>query len=169
MKVTLSLYKKIFLSPSVRDLYNLVDESDKLEINEVLNNLSTETDLYKLVDVMESDLSHSALTFTSMAIVHNYKLLSSDLSNIIHDELSRKMAIKLREQQTIDAFNHVMKLANDLVTYREDPSDDNFKTILETLKVEDNVIKRLGRIHNVYKSKELQSLHLNLGYTQDKV
>lgn len=164
MKVTLSFYKKIFRSPTISDIYILIDDYAS-NINKLFS-----MDFTHSGDFLESDLNFLIMNFSIAAVVHNYKLISSDLSRIIHDELSRKMAIKLCEVTTNDAFNHVMKLANDLVIYSDNPSNDNFKTILQSLEVEVNVIRRFNFIHDAYKNaKFLQCLQLNLGYTYDEV
>jgi hypothetical protein len=163
MKVILSFYKKIFQSPTISDIYILIDEYASYSYD------LSKMDFTQFGNFLESDLSLSIMYFSVVSAVHNYKIISSDLSRIFHEELSRKMAIKLCELKTNDAFNDVMKLLNDLVTYSEDPSNDNFKTILQRLKVEVNVIRRFGVIHDAYKNAKLESLQLNLGYTKDEV
>ena len=113
------------------------------------------------------------IKYTVAAILHNrnYQISLSDLSRFLDDELNEKMSTKLLEKQTNDAIDYVTNLISPLNTYNSMPTIGNFISILESLEVESNIIRRFKFICSLSKDIPLPP-HLptlELVYTQQQV
>ena len=113
------------------------------------------------------------IKYTVAAILHNrnYQISLSDLSRFLDDELNEKMSTKLLEKQTNDAIDYVTNLISPLNTYNSMPTIGNFISILESLEVESNIIRRFKFISSLSKDIPLPP-HLptlELVYTQQQV
>jgi hypothetical protein len=120
MDKTLSAYTLIELSPTVSDLYNLIDryyeELDK----------SQDYEIFKLV----------CSAYTGAIILHerNYQIILYDFSRIINDSVSAIMLRKLREEETKDALIHVIEELSHLVAYNKTPTMLEMFSAFERMK-----------------------------------
>ena len=157
MQQTLTILKQLGETSTVSDIYFVVDQT-----LEVLADLQ-DGDTFK--DICSASIKN--------VILHdiNYQIILSDLSRLLDDELNKIMSTKLRGNNTNGAISHVTNLISPLNTYNSMPTIGNFISILESLEVESNIIRRFKFISSLSKDIPLPP-HLptlELVYTQQQV
>ena len=108
MDRTLSTYTLIELSPTVSDLYNLIDRYyDELD-------KSQDYEIFK----------HVCSAYTGAIILHepNYQLILFDFSRIINDSAIMIQLVKLRDEETNDALIHAIETISHVVAYNKTPT-----------------------------------------------